>query len=169
MIIKRRVLALGAATFFAATAATAQTEAQPWEGLLETIAAAGFEQGTNSGVSPVTESEEFRCAVQWDVWNIAYAANALKPEMERTLPSALSRGSTTTTRDEWRQAIAHNMDTTPMLAMIEIIKPTRSRTQSQDQLLAGLRGDKIALFRTASSLGTCAHPPRPGVDSLKAD
>jgi hypothetical protein len=46
-----------------------------------------------------------------------------------------------------------------MLALIAIIEKNPKRVKAQNQLMAGLKGDKTALFRTAMMLGNCANPP----------
>jgi hypothetical protein len=157
MIIKRICLALGGCAIFAASAGA---NSDPWEVPLNDVPKAGFDYGVDVGLSPQTNREDFHCAVVWDVWNIAYAGNLLDPEIELQLPAAMSRSRTTATKEAWQKAVAKNMGTTPMLAMIEIIKQTDRRMGVQNNLLTGLRGDKKALFTLASDLATCRNPPK---------
>ena len=139
--------------------ANAAEQAQPWDGPIETLATAGYENGVNSGLSPMTESEEFRCAVAWDVWHSAYAGKYMPPAIEDALPYPLKDVTTASTREAWQKAVAKNKGTSPMLALIAIIEKTSTRERYQDQVVSGLRGDKAKLFRITSFLGTCANPP----------
>lgn len=140
--------------------ATAMAQTQPWEGPIETIAANGFKAGASSGLSPQTDGENFDCAVSWDVWHSAFAGNLIPATIEQNLPSDLSRGVTTTTRNEWRQVVAKAQSTTPILALIKIIEPTKQRNKTQNQVIEGLRGDTAQLFRITNTLGICGSPPR---------
>lgn len=139
--------------------ANAQTQPQPWDADIENIPGAGYNYGIESGITPQTETEAFDCAVAWDVWHTAYAGKFMPVMIEDALPYPLKDITTASTRSAWQAVVAKNKDISPMLALIAIIDKTPQRAKAQNQLIAGLKGDKTALFRTAMTLGNCANPP----------
>jgi hypothetical protein len=141
----------------ASVSANAQT--QPWDADIENISGAGYKYGVESGITPQTETEAFDCAVAWDVWHTAYAGKFMPVTIEDALPYPLKDITTASTRSAWQAVVARNNGTSPMLALIAIIEKNPKRVKAQNQLMAGLKGDKTALFRTAMMLGNCANPP----------
>lgn len=157
----RSVLFVICACLIASISANAQPQPQPqpWDTDIENIPGAGYKYGVESGITPQTETEAFNCAVTWDVWHTAYAGKFMPVTIEDALPYPLKDITTASTRSAWQAVVAKNNGTSPMLALIAIIDKTPQRMRAQNQLIAGLKGDKTALFRTAMTLGNCANPP----------
>jgi hypothetical protein len=142
----------------AAMALPAGAQDKPWDALsLEAAAAAGFEAGKATGLSPQTDSEDFTCALNWDVWFTTFVSGQMVANIEQNLPSELSRGGSTTARDEWTQIIAINQDTTDMLARISLLDRSDRRQNIEKFVAAGLSGDKGRLYSHAYNLGTCSN------------
>jgi hypothetical protein len=116
---------------------------------------AAYAYGSQSGVSPQSDAEDFACAVQWDVWSTAFISKAVPREIEDALPYEVGAYQSNLAKTEWRNKVARSRETTPMLVMIDLIKKTPARQARQDRVSKGLQGDKNALFRAVMNLATC--------------